>query len=389
MYTLKHAKLIKELFPETEIWYYYIDVRAAGRGYEEFYEDAQKNGLNLVRGKAAEVFKGNDGRLIVRAEDTLLGIMFENDFDMVVLCVAMVPGSGLDEIIQKIKVPVSEDKFVTEKHPKLNPVSTLKEGVYACGCALAPKDIRDSVSEAWATAAKVNEFLGTGEVKIKPEKVQVNPELCNGCGKCIEVCPVEALRLENGKAVVNLYACNGCGACIPECEVGALDLKHSTEKQLYAQIEGILKEKTDKPVILAFFDDETAYTTADLLGSTRDFYPVSIRIIRVPSSARVGLKHILYAFAHGADGVFMADGGEGSGSFPKVAKITESRQRRYKESIRKFRIEPLRLRSTEVYISAPRFLGNSLRVFASMVEERGKLSDTVRERIRKEVFSIT
>ncbi len=385
MYTLKHAKLIKELFPDVEIWYYYIDVRAAGRGYEEFYEEVQKAGLNLVRGKAAEVYKAeNNGRLIVRAEDTLLGMVFENDFDMVVLCPALIPGKGLTDIVQKLKIPISVDGFITEKHPKLNPVSTLKEGIYVCGCSVAPKDIRDSVSEAWGAAAKVNEFLGEGEVKIKPEKVQVNLDLCNGCGRCVEVCPVEAIRLENGKAVVDVYACNGCGACIPECEPGALDLKNSTEKQLYAQIEGILKEKTDKPVILAFLDDETAYTTADLLGSTRDFYPTSIRIVRVPSSARVGLKHILYAFAYGADGVLLADGGEGSGSYPEVAKITEKRQREYKGFMRKYRIEPLRLRSTEVYISAPRFLGEVFRVFASTIEERGKLSDQVREKIKAE-----
>lgn len=386
MYTLKQAKLIKELFQDVDVWYYYIDIRAAGRGYEEFYEEVQKAGLNLVRGRGAEVYKDmSSGRLIVRAENTFLGEVFENDFDMVVLCPALIPGKWLDIVVQKLKLPTSVDGFVTEKHPKLDPVSALKEGVYACGCALAPKDIRESVSEAWAAAARVDAFLGTGEVRIKPEKVQVNLDLCNGCGKCVEICPIKAIKLENSKAVVDVYACNGCGACIPECEVGALDLKHSTEKQLYAQIYGVLKEKTDKPVILAFLDDRTAYTTADLLGSTRDSYPTSIRVIRVPSSARVGLKHILYAFAHGADGVLMIDGGEGSDSYPEVAKITEKRQRGYKEDIRKYGVEPLRLRSSNVFISAPRFLGEVFRVFASTIEQKGKLSDQVREKIKAEL----
>jgi heterodisulfide reductase subunit A len=389
MYTIKQALLIKELLPETEVWFFYIDVRAPGRGYEEFYDNAQSHGVKFVKGKVSDIFKQEkDNRVTVRAEDTLLGNYIENEFDLVVLCPALVPDKSLFELADKLKIPLGEDGFILEKHPKLNPVSTLRDGIYACGCVLAPKDVRDSVSEAGSAASKVNELLSAGEVAISPEKAVVNEILCNGCGDCVKICPTKAMSLKNGKAIVDVFACNGCGACIPACKQNAVDLKNSTEKQILSQIEGLLEEKTDKPVIVAFLDNETAYNAADMIGLSRLNYPAQVRIIRVPSTARIGLKHILYAFAYGADGVFLGEGAKGSGSCIKANEITEERQREYKRLLRGYGVEHLRLRYSELFIPQFRKMAELLSIFTASINDLGKLKEATREKIKKEALKI-
>jgi heterodisulfide reductase subunit A len=296
-----------------------------------------------------------------------------------------VPSRGLSELAEKLRVSLGEDYFVLERHPKLSPVNTLREGIFACGCVLGPKDIRDSVSEAGNAASKVNEFLCTGEVSVSPEKISIDELKCDGCGTCEKKCPVDAITFEGGKAKVDIFACDGCGACVPECPKDAIVLKNSTEKQLLSQIKGAFEFKTDKPVVLAFLDNETSYAAADMIGLSRITYPPTIRIIRVPSSARIGLKHILYAFGHGADGVLLIEGAKGSGSCFKACEITGDRIREYKRSLRGYGIEPLRLAFSEIFIPSFRKLAELFSTFVSILNEKGKINEDVRTKIRKDL----
>ena len=161
MYSITKAISLREQFG-IDVSVFYIDIRAAGRGYEELYWRAQDSGVDFIKGKVSEIRQSN-GRLAVRAEDLLLGKIIEQEFDLVALAVSMIPAMGADALARKLMVPLADDGFVQEKHPQLEPVNTQLPGVFVAGCASGPKDIRDTVADALGAAAKASAFLGRKE----------------------------------------------------------------------------------------------------------------------------------------------------------------------------------------------------------------------------------
>src|SRR3990170_984187 len=242
MYSLKQAFLLKKMLG-IDVTIYYTDIRATGKGYEDLYWRDQEVGVIFDRGKVAEVYRNNNGKLVVLAEDTLIGETREDEYDMIALATPMIPPDGLKDTTDKLKVPTGEDGFITEKHPKLDPVDSLVTGIFACGCALSPKDVRDTVSDGLGAAAKAALFLKSEYVTTSPEKAFVIADLCNGCGNCVPVCPVNAITMQEGKAIVSPFQCTGCGGCLPVCPKEAIDFKNSTNKQVMAQMRGVLADK--------------------------------------------------------------------------------------------------------------------------------------------------
>ncbi|RJS82014.1 CoB--CoM heterodisulfide reductase iron-sulfur subunit A family protein, partial [Candidatus Bathyarchaeota archaeon] len=237
MYSLKQAFVLKKMLG-IDVTIYYIDIRATGKGYEELYWRDQEAGVVFIKGKVAEVYKNSEnGKLVVLA-DTLTGETREDEYDMVALAIPMVPPAGLKELADKMKVAIGEDGFITEKHPKLDPVDSLVTGIFACGCTLSPKDVRDTVSDALGAAAKAALFLKSEYVTTSPEKAFVIADLCNGCEACVQVCPVNAISMVEGKAKIDPFQCTGCGACIPVCPQEAIDFKNATTKQILATLKG-------------------------------------------------------------------------------------------------------------------------------------------------------
>ncbi|MEE9150883.1 MAG: FAD-dependent oxidoreductase, partial [Thermoplasmata archaeon] len=284
-YAIKQSVQLREYFKYMEVWVYYLDIRASTRGCEEFYMRSQEEyKVNYVKSKGAEVLPSDNG-LIVRAEDVAAGEIIDNEFDMVVLCPAILPGKDSQELAKILKIPLGADGFIAEKHPKLDPVSTHRSGIFAAGCALGPKDIHECVTDANSAVAKTIEFIGDGTMVVDPVKAFVIPEKCTKCGECVPVCPVNAITLEP-EIALDSFTCIGCGACIPECEFDALDMWHYTEAQIKAGISGILEGKVEgsEPVIIGFFGDRLAYTAADSAGTARIHYSPEIRIIRVPTA---------------------------------------------------------------------------------------------------------
>ncbi|MEM2212371.1 MAG: 4Fe-4S binding protein [Candidatus Nezhaarchaeales archaeon] len=381
MYSIKQAVLLKEQFG-IDVWIYYIDVRATGRGYEELYRRAQQEGVVFVKGKVAEVrMDRGSGKLIVRAENTLLGRVIEEKFDMVALAVAMTPALGLSDLARLMRLPLGEDGFVQEKHPKLDPVDSLVSGIYACGCTLGPKDVRDTVSDALGAAAKASSFLGAGYVTTSPEKPVVRLELCDGCGACIKVCPSGAISPVDGKVKVDPFLCIGCGACIPECPRDALDFKNATWEQIVATIRGVLAgKKPDEVRVVAFVDKTIAYTGLDFLGLDRAHYPVNVRVVAVPSTAILGLKHILYAFASGADGIAVVEG-----NHEVYEKYVEQRMRKVRAALRKYRIEGARLLVSLTELPAYKKVASIFEELTSMVKQLKPIPEEARNAIRKEL----
>ena len=244
MYGVKQAHLALEN-TGGQVYQFYIDMRTPGKGYEEFYERMQHEGVHYVRGKVAEVVPdpGGSGKLLVRGEDTLLGRYVEVPADLVVLLTAITPAKGAKEVGKLFGVSVGKDGFFTEAHPKLKPVDTTTAGVFLAGTCQGPKDIPDTVAQASGAAARAMVLLGQGEIDIDPTVAEVDPAKCSGCGECILACPYDAIERVEGKAQVNVALCKGCGTCVAACLAKAITGHHFTDEELVAQIEGIFERE--------------------------------------------------------------------------------------------------------------------------------------------------
>jgi heterodisulfide reductase subunit A len=246
MYTAKHAKLYKHAVEDGQAYVFYIDVRSAGKGYEEFVQNVmEEEGAIYLRGKVSRIFhelEGEGGKLTVWGVDTLTGKKVEIRADMVVLAMAIVPNNGAEELAKKLKISVDSHGFLTEAHPKLRPVETLTAGVYITGCAQAPKDIPETVSQASGVAAKVLTIFAQPEMEIDPLISEVDEDVCAGCGLCVEICIYGAREVDDNKnvAVVNDALCLGCGACISACPNNASIHRNLTKAQILRMVEEII-----------------------------------------------------------------------------------------------------------------------------------------------------
>jgi heterodisulfide reductase subunit A len=294
----------------------------------------------------------------------------------------MIPPTGLKELAEKMKVSIGEDGFITEKHPKLDPVDSLVTGIFACGCALSPKDVRDTVSDGLGASAKAALFLKSDYVTTSPEKAYVIPDLCNGCQACVPVCPVNAISMVEGKAEIDPFQCTGCGACLPVCPQEAIDFKNSTTKQILAQMRGMLADKVDGEIrVLAFVDKNVGYTGMDFLGLDRTNYPENIRIVPVPTTAILGLKHLLNAFAYGADGVLVIEGTQEIDE-----KFTKKRMIDMGRELAKYGIENMRVRYSYVPLPVYKKAAELFTIFTDRIKKFGPLSEDKRNDIKQKLL---
>ena len=239
MNTLKQAQLARHK-THARIYEFYIDLRCTGKAYEEFYKRTQEQGVHLIRGKGVEVLPDDDGKLLVLAEDTLMGRPIELPVDMVVLTTGAQPAAGAKQLGQLVNVSLSPDGFFAEAHPKLRPVETATAGIFLAGCCQTPKDIPDTVAQASAAATQALKLLIRGAVEIDPTVASVIEDRCSGCGECIMVCPYRAIEIQQAKAHINPALCLGCGTCAAACEAKAIMAAHFTDEELVAEVDAIL-----------------------------------------------------------------------------------------------------------------------------------------------------
>ena len=256
MYTAKHAMLYQHKVHDGESFVFYMDIRAAGKNYEEFVRRAiEEDGANYIRGRVARVYEKN-GKLIVCGADTLLGGRpVEIEADMVVLASAGVSNQGSEELAQKMHISYDPYKFFAEAHPKLKPVETNTAGIYLCGACQAPKDIPDTVGTASGAAAKVIGLFSNDELTREPLVAVVNRipshdvSTCVGCFLCQTACPYQAIEREEIKdrsgvviktvARVNPGLCQGCGTCVSFCRSKSIDMQGFSNEQLFAEVMSI------------------------------------------------------------------------------------------------------------------------------------------------------
>jgi coenzyme F420-reducing hydrogenase delta subunit/ferredoxin len=334
----------------------------------------------FVKGKVTEIAPEGD-QVLVRSEDMMLNRMVENPVDLVVLAPPIVTTEDTLKLAESLRVPVDEDQFVLERHPKLDPMSTKRDGIYAAGVIIGPKDIQSSTAEAEGAAMKVVNFL-SGDRVIEPNKAYLsNPEACSGCEECVEVCPENAITMDDGKPVINEIMCSGCGACIPACPEDVLDQQGLSDAQLKANIRGALDHSEAELKILAFVEQELAYTAVDLAGLARLTYPSSVRIIPLPSLARLKKEHILYAFAHGADGVMMLEAPEHEGPYGHAHVISEERIDEYRWEVEDDDVDSSRIWFSRAYVPDWRKLERVFKTFHDIVDGEGPLGDDVRDEL--------
>ncbi len=259
MYTAKHAILYKHKVHEGTPYVFYMDIRAAGKNYDEFTRRAiEEDGAKYIRGRVSNIYE-KDGKLIVRGADTLMGGKpVEIEADMVVLASAAVSSCGSEELAQRLHVSYDPYKFFAEAHPKLKPVETNTAGIFLAGACQSPKDIPESVSAASGAAAKVIGLFSNSELTREPIVAKVNrmpPPLfstCMGCGMCAQICPYQAIDKEEIKdrggnvvktiAAINPGLCQGCGTCVAFCKSKSIDLEGYSNKQVYEEVLALLNE---------------------------------------------------------------------------------------------------------------------------------------------------
>jgi heterodisulfide reductase subunit A len=259
MYSLKFAHLVHERLPDTDVYNFYIDIRTPGKGYEEFYHRLLEEGTHFVRGRVAEITDaarglGEEGKLIIQAEDTLIGEQRRVPVDMVILSPAIQARHDAAEVAHLFGISCSHDNWFIEKHPKLDPVATMTDGIFIAGCAQGPKDIPDSVAQGAAAAARVLGLITQGEVELEPVRAEIDEERCSGCRICNNMCPYSAIDFIEDLEVsrVNPALCKGCGTCVAACPSGVITGAHFSNEQVLAEIEGILVSLDGKQPVPEF-----------------------------------------------------------------------------------------------------------------------------------------
>lgn len=243
MYSAKHARLYRHKVHDSQAYLFYMDIRAGGKGYEEFIQQGvEEDGLLYLRGRVSRVFPV-DGKLMVWGEDTLSGKRVEIAADMVVLATAIVPRADARSLAQLVKVGTDAYGFFSEAHPKLRPVESLTRGVYLTGAAQAPKDIPETVAQAGSAASKVLTLFSGEMLEHPPTVVDVIADLCQACGQCVPACAYGARELDEAFRIarVNEVLCQGCGACAAACPNGATVLRNASRDQLLKMVDALME----------------------------------------------------------------------------------------------------------------------------------------------------
>ncbi|MCL5099373.1 MAG: CoB--CoM heterodisulfide reductase iron-sulfur subunit A family protein [Candidatus Omnitrophica bacterium] len=248
MYSLKLAHLLKEHSdPATEIYNFYIDMRTPGKGYDEFYDKLLDEGVHFIRGRVGEVTDWaftpeEEGKLVMRVEDTLAGYVRRIPVDMVVLATGLEPHTDAQAVRRMFNMSCGSEGFFLERHPKLAPVSTFTDGVFIAGCCQGPKDIPDTVAQAGAAAAEAMALIDKKYIEQEPNTAFVDETDCSGCKSCVPLCPYSAISFveDKKKAVINEALCKGCGTCVAACPSGSIHQNLFEDEEIFKEIEGVL-----------------------------------------------------------------------------------------------------------------------------------------------------
>ncbi|MCJ7514851.1 MAG: CoB-CoM heterodisulfide reductase HdrA2 [Dehalococcoidia bacterium] len=346
MNTVKDSLLIKEHDPDAEIFVFYMDLRAFGKGFEDLLRRSRDAGVRYIRGLPGEIREDPVTKnLLVKVENTTTARVEQYDLDMVILSVGLEPKADLKKLINVLNLSLTSDGFLMEAHPKLRPVDAPTPGIFYAGCVEAPKDIKDSVTQAGAAAARSSILLNSPILKGEAIKAIVDFEKCTSCGVCTRVCPYGAIKVDvKAKSGAQLVAaaCAGCGTCAAECRFDAITMQHFNDAQVLAQIDAALETDPGQKII-TFLCNWCSYAASDLAGVSRMQFPPNNRFIRTMCSGRVDESFILRAFEKGAPVVLLSGCHLGDCHYISANHWTMRRADKLWNKLEKLGIRPERL----------------------------------------------
>ncbi|TXT60924.1 MAG: CoB--CoM heterodisulfide reductase iron-sulfur subunit A [Promethearchaeota archaeon] len=245
MITIKNSKLIQQHYPDSDITVAYMDIRAAGKDYEQYFTQSRKAGIKYIRTNISRIKEDPETHnLKVLMQNTLrdsLGL-HEHEFDLIVLSAAMIPPSDSGKLKDILKLETSQDGFFKEYHSRLNPIDTKVPGIVLAGVSQGPKSIAESIAQGRGAASSLARLLGKDKYRISLIRAKVDKEKCSGCSLCELNCPYDAITLVEEGAEVNEILCHGCGTCLANCPSEAITLRYYKEPQYERQIDAILEE---------------------------------------------------------------------------------------------------------------------------------------------------
>jgi heterodisulfide reductase subunit A len=378
MASLKNAQLVKEKYPETDITIYYIDIRACGEGYEEFYVRAQKLGINFVRARVSRIDQV-DGDIFLIFEDTQTGEFKRVRHDLAVLSVGLEPDKNAEVLGGLLGLSRRPDRFFEIAHPKMRPVEAHIDGVFIAGCASGPKEIPISIAQGSAAAAKAIKLLHKGVLELEPTSAYVNQDICSRCKLCVDICPKKAISVKS-PAYVDEAACKGCGSCAAACPLDAIDMRLFSDEQIVAQVRAATEEKSEYPLIVAFLCNWCSYGAADLAGTSRIQYPTNARNIRVMCSARVDPSFVLEALRRGADGVLIAGCRLGECHYHNGNYQALQRVNVLKGVLEKIGLDPGRVKIVWCAASEGEIFAKDLKEFIAELKEMGPIGTELKKK---------
>jgi len=378
---LNNALILKRKYPNVEINILFRDIQTYGE-HEDLYREARANFINFIRyeqDKPPRIISRSNGSLAVTVYDSYLGSEIEMESDLIVLSTPLVQHEDGRKISTVLKVPLGEDGFFFEAHPKLRPVDFTSEGIFVCGTAHGPKNVAESIAQACAAASRAAIPMALGKIRAGAIKASVDKETCVNCDACVVSCIFNAIEAEPfGSPHIIEANCKGCGVCAAECPMGAMQLVQFTDEQIVAAIEALFKPERSasstenfRPKILCFACQWCSYGAADLAGVSRIQYPPSIRILRVPCSGRVDTLHVLRAFQNGADGVIITGCHIGDCHYIDGNIKAKDRVEVMKKSLNILGIEPKRLEIGFASSSEGKKFANMMTNFVEKIKKLG------------------
>ncbi len=240
---VKNAMLIRELNPDAKVSILYRDMQMYGVENEEMFRDSKAKGVRYINYDPANPPQVEPDK--VRVYHALLGRDMDLPADLVVLSTPLVSQEDAEVISRLLRVPVDENGFFLEGHVKLKPLDFATDGIFLCGSAHFPANIREAVAQGLGAASRASIPLSKGSVVVEPIiSVLADEDACRGCGLCVALCPYGALEIqktEKGRKVhVIDVACKGCGVCAATCYQHALSINSFTDQQIEAQLEAFL-----------------------------------------------------------------------------------------------------------------------------------------------------
>ena len=390
MVGIKHAIKIKEKHPNVDVTCCYIDIRAVGSNYEEFYNKARDMGVKFLRGRPAEV--ETDGtNLYVQAEDSQADQFVTIKTDMVALSMAMVAAPGVEELAKKLKVDISDTGYFEALYSKFKSTETKKAGVFVAGTAVAPADIPTSLNRAGYAASHLDMILSKGTVEKKFPTAEIDMEKCTLCELCVTACPfgaIDVIAVENPgvKMEVDPVSCLGCGQCVSTCPAAAIDVDYYSEDIILKQLEGLLYDAkyNPDPLIVTFACWECAYSATDASGMAArtgswernvkpGTYDHTVRILPVQCTGNISARLIQKTFAMGADGILVLGCYEDKCHYDSGSQASSIRVALLKQMLKFSGIDPQRLeKQTTFFMSCDRF-SHSAKIMVSRLKRLGKL----------------